>query len=445
MKWLLLALALLLSSPALAQGCGPTNPNCIVPTRPLGDSTNAAASTAFVQSAIGIGSAINPYVQNHTIDATDCKATVVFINNPWTAALPAPLAAGCAIQICNGDPNDNTHTATRLSGFPAGVKIRLYMGQCVGVKSSGSTWYTTYTPGRFQPNFQVVLYVDRNGSNGNSGLLSNAAGNALLDANYCGTVLNTEYDLGGGQPKCELTAGQTFPNGIAIVGPMVNTAALFFEGNGGNATVQVAPGGTSVMFLADFAPYVITTNVTWDCTGGSAGCIMWSFHQQGGADLNAGTVLKGAAVGHVGVNCDTKCRINAPGITLTGTFSEGFILNEGSSAAIQNVSLADGTAIGTNLLQINSGSLLQWAGTLHLGTGATVGVDAFAVIGGGSFACIASMAVTGTGTVTRKYSALNNGTLISIPGAATLPGTNAGVSSATGYASGVTATSATGC
>jgi hypothetical protein len=53
MKRILLGLFLLLfASAALAQGCGPTNPNCIVPTRPLGDSTNAAASTAFVQGTV---------------------------------------------------------------------------------------------------------------------------------------------------------------------------------------------------------------------------------------------------------------------------------------------------------------------------------------------------------------------------------------------------------
>jgi hypothetical protein len=39
------------SSLALAQGCGPQNPNCIVPTPPLGTNNNQAASTAFVQNA----------------------------------------------------------------------------------------------------------------------------------------------------------------------------------------------------------------------------------------------------------------------------------------------------------------------------------------------------------------------------------------------------------
>lgn len=52
-KRLLLALALSIIATVAVADCGPTNPNCIVPTRPPGDSTNAAASTAFVQNAVG--------------------------------------------------------------------------------------------------------------------------------------------------------------------------------------------------------------------------------------------------------------------------------------------------------------------------------------------------------------------------------------------------------
>lgn len=54
MRKLALALGFLLclSVGALAQGCGPQNPNCIVPTAPFGTNNNQAASTAFVQAAI---------------------------------------------------------------------------------------------------------------------------------------------------------------------------------------------------------------------------------------------------------------------------------------------------------------------------------------------------------------------------------------------------------
>lgn len=54
MRRFVLALAVLcgLTVGALAQGCGPQNPNCIVPTAPPGTSNNQAASTAFVGSAV---------------------------------------------------------------------------------------------------------------------------------------------------------------------------------------------------------------------------------------------------------------------------------------------------------------------------------------------------------------------------------------------------------
>jgi len=58
MRKILLAAALIAAAwcapgnSALAQGCGQQNPNCIVPTAPLGTSNNQAASTKFVQQAV---------------------------------------------------------------------------------------------------------------------------------------------------------------------------------------------------------------------------------------------------------------------------------------------------------------------------------------------------------------------------------------------------------
>lgn len=50
--WLALALLIGLTAAACAQGCGAANPNCVVPTAPLGTSNNRAASTAFVVNAL---------------------------------------------------------------------------------------------------------------------------------------------------------------------------------------------------------------------------------------------------------------------------------------------------------------------------------------------------------------------------------------------------------
>lgn len=49
MIWMIVAAFFLATGSAMAQGCGPTNPNCVVPTAPPGTSDNRAASTAFVR------------------------------------------------------------------------------------------------------------------------------------------------------------------------------------------------------------------------------------------------------------------------------------------------------------------------------------------------------------------------------------------------------------
>jgi hypothetical protein len=43
---------LLSADPALAQGCGSTNPNCVVPTPPTSDNSNRAANTSWTQSLL---------------------------------------------------------------------------------------------------------------------------------------------------------------------------------------------------------------------------------------------------------------------------------------------------------------------------------------------------------------------------------------------------------
>jgi Pectate lyase superfamily protein len=68
MKRLLLGLLFSLwTTLVLAQGCGPTNPNCIVPTAPFGTNNNQAASTAFVQTA---GPFVNVTAQPFNADPT---------------------------------------------------------------------------------------------------------------------------------------------------------------------------------------------------------------------------------------------------------------------------------------------------------------------------------------------------------------------------------------
>jgi hypothetical protein len=64
----------LLTGDASAQGCGAENRNCIVPTAPPGSNDNQAASTAFVQQAIGASApgaavAANTFLNSLGVDA----------------------------------------------------------------------------------------------------------------------------------------------------------------------------------------------------------------------------------------------------------------------------------------------------------------------------------------------------------------------------------------
>jgi len=52
---LTLGFVLALTASAMAQGCGPNNPNCVVPTAPLSANNNQAASTAWVNNFLNGG------------------------------------------------------------------------------------------------------------------------------------------------------------------------------------------------------------------------------------------------------------------------------------------------------------------------------------------------------------------------------------------------------
>ena len=108
-KRLLLSLLFFLMSPAAyGQGCGPTNPNCVVTTQPPGTNNNTAASTAFVQQAIGgIGGSPVTSVSN-----ADGSLTIAPISGAVVASLnPAHANTWTATQTYNA--GDQSLVGTR--------------------------------------------------------------------------------------------------------------------------------------------------------------------------------------------------------------------------------------------------------------------------------------------------------------------------------------------
>lgn len=99
---------------AAAQGCGEQNPNCIVPTRPLGDSTNAAASTEFVQKNSGGGNAITSLTGDVTATGPGAAAATIVAG----AVTGAKIASG---TITGSNIASNTVANSNLANMAAGT------------------------------------------------------------------------------------------------------------------------------------------------------------------------------------------------------------------------------------------------------------------------------------------------------------------------------------
>ena len=85
---------------ASAQGCGPSNPNCIVPTPPVGTSNNQAASTAFVQNS-GNGPFVTPD-KFCTVDRTGVTDMGACINSAISAAKNCGTAGNGVMRLSAG-------------------------------------------------------------------------------------------------------------------------------------------------------------------------------------------------------------------------------------------------------------------------------------------------------------------------------------------------------
>jgi hypothetical protein len=113
---LALILTLFAADPAAAQGCGPANTNCIVPTAPIGTSNNQAASTEFVQQNISSGTNLSA-----SIDAAFGSTRGSIIErglSVWGIVIPGTSALP---WVSNGPGADPGYQALTGSGIAAGT------------------------------------------------------------------------------------------------------------------------------------------------------------------------------------------------------------------------------------------------------------------------------------------------------------------------------------
>jgi hypothetical protein len=104
-SYFLLALCMLLdvSSVPASAGCGEANPNCIMPDRPPGDATFAAANTRFVQQTIGGGG---------NLPLPNAK---IYVGNVSGFAAPVAMSNDCTIA------NTGAVTCTKTNGVSFGA------------------------------------------------------------------------------------------------------------------------------------------------------------------------------------------------------------------------------------------------------------------------------------------------------------------------------------
>lgn len=381
----------------------------------------------------------------YTIQSGDCKRTVFATGGPYTITLPPPpqVIPQCDVNVCNGNPNDATHHAILLSGFPDPIFKRLYMGQCVEVNTvGGSGWSAISVPPKFRPaGFAPTIYVDTGGSSLNDGLISNASTNAVALPSQCFSILQVEMDLPlGSVATCSLTSGQTFTEAaLTYSRGGTGSGVIYLIGNGGNATIRTS--GSVVLQLNDTGGgYLILGNITLDCTAaGSHPCYALFSHQQNGSDLSAGAPANnsvtfiGANATDIGIYCDSMCKLNAAlplvfGGTLgTATWiDEGSVLNANGGTTLQ----ASATITG-NIYQITKGSILQHSGPMTFGASSSAN-QAFLA---NNLSQIILPTLTNSGSFSGRQWAILGGSIFCNGSATAVLGT-AGINAATGYGNG---------
>lgn len=125
MRLILALLGLLICTSAYGQGCGERNPNCVVPDRPASDSTNAAANTRFVTTAVSGGAGLT--VGSTTITG-GTNGKVLFDNS---GVVGEQTVAGALVSIV-------TYSSTQTITIPA-TATKAFIRMTGGTGGSGGT------------------------------------------------------------------------------------------------------------------------------------------------------------------------------------------------------------------------------------------------------------------------------------------------------------------
>lgn len=456
---LLAALAFVAGSPAHAQGCGPSNPNCIVTTMPTADTSKRAASDEFVHNVISgafagfanptatIGrSAVNgSAITGMRSDSAPALPPGVDVNDlNLVLAAPSLSSSNCGQTITLGGNAFYTVTLGAASGFPATCTMTfvdidsgrakkmsvngitypngsmLWPLQVTVIKNVNNVWTVAVDPGRWKLSNFVQFEVNSAGSNGNDGLATGAANafqtipgaisviNTILDARGFGVVLHADCS---GAPTTY--TGQVRP--LPIVGQAIGPDPTTTLANNLTPVISgdTTTPGNCILTSASGPTVALIGGTYWNIQGfqlkntdGSSPCLLldqqsWTRFQF--IDFNS---CNGASGNHIVVE-------NFSGAKAAGNYT----ISVGASA---------------HVFSTLGGEFLYGLGTITL-TGTPIWASSFASANRNSFQFWGGATFSGASTGPRYNASLGGGIDTNGGGATFLPGNSAGSATNPGW------------
>lgn len=138
------AVGVLTASPAGAQGCGSTNPNCVVPTPPISDNSSRAVNSSWVNSWIASSSVVRgpgSSTVGHIATFNNTTGTLL-ADAPVPCASLSNAAASCSTDTTNAANITSNQIATARGGTGANTSVNS-AGQILGSNGTNGSWVPT--------------------------------------------------------------------------------------------------------------------------------------------------------------------------------------------------------------------------------------------------------------------------------------------------------------